>query len=336
MMRFDPNRIEIASISDTGRQRSNNQDSYGEGRAPSGARWIMVADGMGGHAGGATASRVAVETVSSVVASSSDAPDVALRSALEAANRMVHDEAQRNEQLAGMGTTGVAALFSSDGTAFVANVGDSRAYRMRNGALEQITIDHSLVAEMHRRGMITEEEALVHPRRNEVLRSLGVEPDVQVDLHQLELEPGDLFLLCSDGLSGVVRDAEIAAVMHREAPAQAVRTLVDFANSRGGPDNVTVQIARIPGPEPDPQPAHDAKQVRALTFALVAVASVLAAILVWTLVGELRAPTVPMPAAAPPTTAAPAPSEAPAAVPTPARHPAPLTPGTPPKIDPDS
>src|SRR5262245_1902648 len=305
-MRLDPDRIEIASISDTGRQRSNNQDSFGEGRARSGARWIMVADGMGGHAGGATASRVAVETVSSVVAISQDAPDVALRAALEAANRVVHDEAQRNEQLAGMGTTGVAALFSAEGLAFVANVGDSRAYRMRDGTLEQITLDHSLVAELHRRGMITEEEALVHPRRNEVLRSLGVEPEVVVDLHRVELLPGDQILLCSDGLSGVVRDAEIAEVMHREAPAQAVRTLVDFANSRGGPDNVTVQIARIPGPESEPEctPGSEHRQVRALTLALVAVACVLAAILVWTLVGELSDETpglVPAPAAAPPT-----------------------------------
>jgi PPM family protein phosphatase len=307
MTRIDPNRIEIHSISDTGRQRSNNQDMFGEGHARSGARWIMVADGMGGHAGGATASRVAVETVSSVVGTSSDAPDVALRSALEAANRVVHDEAQRNEQLAGMGTTGVAALFSADGVAFVANVGDSRAYRMRDGALEQITLDHSLVAELQRRGMITEEEAIVHPRRNEVLRSLGVEPDVVVDLHQLDLQAGDLFLLCSDGLSGVVRDAEIAEVMHREAPAQAVRTLVDFANSRGGPDNVTVQIARIPGPEP--LPVNDPDQqpnVRALTLALVAVAAVLAAILVWALVGALHpepdAEAAPAPAhEAPPT-----------------------------------
>jgi hypothetical protein len=155
---------------------------------------MMVADGMGGHAGGATASRVAVETVSSVVASSQLAPDVTLRAALEAANRVVHDESQRNRSLAGMGTTGVAALFSADGVAFVANVGDSRAYRLRDATFEQITLDHSLVAEMRRRGLITEEEALVHPRRNEVLRSLGVEPDVVVDLHQLDLQPGDLFL----------------------------------------------------------------------------------------------------------------------------------------------
>jgi PPM family protein phosphatase len=297
-MRIEPAQIEIASLSDTGRQRANNQDSYGEGRAPSGARWIMVADGMGGHAGGATASRVAVETVSSVVASSHDAPDVALRAALEAANRVVHDEAQRNEQLAGMGTTGVAALFSADGLAFVANVGDSRAYRMRDGTLEQITLDHSLVAELHRRGMITEEEALVHPRRNEVLRSLGVEPDVVVDLHRVDLQPGDQLLLCSDGLSGVLRDTEIAAVMHRESPARAVRVLVDLANSRGGPDNVTVQIARIPAPAPEPERAADGeqRQVRALALALVVV---LAGILAWTLIGELRgAPSRDLPAPA--------------------------------------
>jgi serine/threonine protein phosphatase PrpC len=305
MMRLDLDRIEIASVSDTGRQRSNNQDSFGEGRARSGARWIMVADGMGGHAGGATASRVAVETVSSVVGGSPEAPDVVMRAALEAANRVVHEESQRNDQLAGMGTTGVAALFCADGLAFVANVGDSRAYRLRDGALEQITLDHSLVAELHRRGIISEEEALVHPRRNEVLRSLGVEPEVVVDVHRVELQPGDQILLCSDGLSGVVRDAEIAAVMNREAPSQAVRTLVDFANSRGGPDNVTVQIARIPGPES--ASAHDSgehRQVRALMLALIAVATVLAAILVWTLLDELRseAPAiVPAPAAAPPT-----------------------------------
>jgi serine/threonine protein phosphatase PrpC len=283
-MRIEPGQIEIASLSDTGRQRSNNQDSYGEGRARSGARWIMVADGMGGHAGGATASRVAVETVASVVSSSQDAPDVALRAALEAANRVVHDEAQRNEQLAGMGTTGVAALFSADGLAFVANVGDSRAYRMRDGKLEQITLDHSLVAELHRRGMITEEEALVHPRRNEVLRSLGVEPDVVVDLHRVDLQPGDQLLLCSDGLSGVLRDAEIAEVMHRESPGRAVRALVDLANSRGGPDNVTVQIARIPAPAPELAAERGHRHVRALTLALVAAAA-LVGILAWTLVG---------------------------------------------------
>jgi protein phosphatase len=275
MKRIDPDRIEIASMSDTGRQRSNNQDSYGEGRAACDARWIMVADGMGGHAGGATASRVAVETVSSVVASAQGAPEVVLRSALEAANRAVHGEAQRHAELAGMGTTGVAALFSADGTAFIANVGDSRAYRMRDGGLEQITLDHSLVAELQRRGILTEEEALVHPRRNEVLRSLGVEPEVAVDLHQLELAPGDLFLLCSDGLSGVLRNDEIAEVLNREPPASAVRTLVELANRRGGPDNVTVQIARIP--EPAAESGGEPRRVSSLAVA-IGIAALLAAL----------------------------------------------------------
>jgi len=289
-MPIDPERIEIATLTDTGRQRANNQDSYGVGYARSGARWMMVADGMGGHAGGATASRIAVETVSSVVASSQLSPDVTLRAALEAANRVVHGESQRNRDLAGMGTTGVAAIFSADGTAFVGNVGDSRAYRLRDGTFEQITLDHSLVAEMRRRGLLTEEEALVHPRRNEVLRSLGVEPDVVVDLHQLDLQPGDLFLLCSDGLSGVARDEEIAEVVRREAPAQAVRTLVDFANSRGGPDNITVQIARIPGERPADAGEGEgpAPGPRTVTFTLIGLAALLSAMLVWSLFGQLR------------------------------------------------
>jgi len=177
-----------------------------------------------------------------------------------------------------MGTTGVAALFSADGAAFVANVGDSRAYRLRDGAFEQITLDHSLVAELQRRGIITAEEAFVHPRRNEVLRSLGVEPDVIVDLHELDLKPGDLFLLCSDGLSGVVRDEEIAEIVHREAPAQAVRTLVEFANRRGGPDNVTVQIARIPGAATPEAPPRSGRAI-----ALIGFAAALAAIAIWAL-----------------------------------------------------
>jgi PPM family protein phosphatase len=295
MTRFDPHQIEVASITDTGRQRTNNQDSCGEGRAPSGALLLMVADGMGGHAGGETASRVAVETVQAVVGSSQQDPEVALRGALEAANRAVHEQAQREAQLFGMGTTGVAVLFCPDGAAFVANVGDSRAYRMRDGTLAQITIDHSLVAELQRRGMLTEEEALVHPRRNEVLRSLGVEPEVAVDLHRVDLRSGDLFLLCSDGLSGVVRDVEIAEVLRREPPTQAARSLVDLANRRGGPDNVTVQIARIPEPVVatqllvDPADREQRPRLRALSLALIAAAALLVMALLWAMIGQLRA-----------------------------------------------
>ncbi|MEM7413385.1 MAG: Stp1/IreP family PP2C-type Ser/Thr phosphatase [Myxococcota bacterium] len=285
-MSFEPGDIEIVSLTDTGRQRSANQDSVGEGVAPDGARLAIVADGMGGHAGGETASRLAVEAVQGVVASSEGAPDGTLREALETANRAVHDESQRNTQLLGMGTTGVAALFSRD-AAYVANVGDSRAYRLRDGVIEQLTDDHSLVAELQRRGIISEEEALVHPRRNEVLRSLGVEPEVTVDLFAFELRAGDVFLLCSDGLSGVVRDEEIADVLRREAPAEAVRSLVDFANERGGPDNVTVQIARIPGESGGAGANERERRIRALSLAVVAVALLLSLALVWALWQQL-------------------------------------------------
>jgi len=288
--------IEIASLTDVGCQRSNNQDNYGEMEFSSGARLLIVADGMGGHAGGATASRVAVAAVESVFASSTDPPDVALRAALEQANREVHGEAQRDTELAGMGTTGVALLMLPDGRAWVANVGDSRAYRMHDGQIEQISLDHSLVAELTRRGVITEEEALVHPRRNEVLRSIGVEPEVEVDLYELTMQPGDQFLLCSDGLSGVVRDEEIAEVMRREPPVEAVRALVAFANERGGPDNVTVQIARIPDESranllaEKVQAAEELvrrRKARNLSVTLVVVALLLAAALLFALVGQL-------------------------------------------------
>ena len=246
MSRFDPERICVVSLSDTGRQRSSNQDLYGESRAPDGSRVLIVADGMGGHAGGETASRIAVETVCARVEGASQAPELALRDALAEANRAIFERARGDAGLAGMGTTGVALWFGPGGASAVAHVGDSRAYRLRGGRLERLTEDHSLVAELQRRGLLSEEQAAVHPRRNELLRSLGIDPEVEVDVAPVELEPGDCFLLCSDGLCGVLADDEIAAVLAREAPEQAARSLVDGANERGGPDNITVQIARVP------------------------------------------------------------------------------------------
>ncbi len=287
MTPIDPSVVETAAATDVGRQRTNNQDFYGSAKGRDGALLLIVADGMGGHAGGATASRVAVQTMERIFASSDSGPAETLVRALEAANAEVYGAAQADTSLAGMGTTGVALLVGADGRAWVGNVGDSRAYRLRAGQLEQLTLDHSLVAELQRRGMLTAEEAMVHPRRNEVLRSLGVEPEVDADVEEVELEPGDQILLCSDGLSGVVSDAEIAGVMDREPPEAAVRQLVDAANARGGPDNVTVQIARIPGPgavagESDVQRrARDARRkegqrrVRARSLSVVIVALLL-------------------------------------------------------------
>lgn len=260
MRAFDPRLIETASATDVGRRRATNQDAFGSADAESGARLLIVADGMGGHAGGATASRLAVEAVVEVFQRSSEPPDATLRRALESANARVYAESQRDPSLAGMGTTGVALAFAPDGAAWVAHVGDSRAYRLRDGELEPLTADHSLVGELLRRNMITPEEAEHHPRRHEVLRSIGVEAEVQVDVAPVDVRPGDRFLLCSDGLCGVVHDAEIAAVLAREVPEAAVRELVAAANTRGGPDNITVQIARVPPAAPRHAMAPDTLQ----------------------------------------------------------------------------
>ena len=246
MKSTDPRRIETASLSDVGRRRASNQDACGGLVTSRGARLLVVADGMGGHAGGETASRVAVETVEEFVGCSAGDPAWLLRAALEAANRRIYEEARSDPSLSGMGTTGVALLFPSSGSAWVAHVGDSRAYRLRGGRFEQLTPDHSLVAELERRGMITAEEARVHPRRNEVLRCIGVDPEVDVDVAPVEVQPGDQYLLCSDGLCGVLTDAEMAAELVRAPPERAARRLVEAANERGGPDNITVQIACIP------------------------------------------------------------------------------------------
>ena len=249
MTTFDPAAVETGSRTDVGRQRATNQDAFACGVTPSGARLLVVADGMGGHAGGATASRLAIETVERVIGSSTEPPDAMLRHALEEANRCIYERSRQDPSVAGMGTTGVALLIVADGSSCVANVGDSRAYRLRDGELEQLTLDHSLVAELQRRGMLSEAQARVHPRRNEVLRSLGVDPSVEVDVFAVDVKPGDQYLLCSDGLSGVVDDPEIASVMRADPPEVAARRLVDAANARGGPDNITVVIARAPGPE---------------------------------------------------------------------------------------
>ncbi len=243
--RLDPRRFESAGLTHKGIVRETNQDALGEGSGGDGRlRAYVVADGMGGHAGGETASRLAVEAVEEVFGSSEGRVDERLLAALQAANERVFETQLDDSRLSGMGTTGVALGFGPEG-AFVANVGDSRAYRLRSGTLEQLTHDHSVVAELQRRGFITEEQAKVHPRRNEVLRSLGTEAHVDIDLEEVEVLPDDLYLLCSDGLSGAVPEAEIAALLERQPVEDAAQALVDAANGHGGPDNVTVQIVRV-------------------------------------------------------------------------------------------
>ena len=240
-------RIEAASLTDVGLVRERNEDACGQ-RVFGEGRLFVVADGMGGHAGGATASRLAVEAVERALGAAPNDPARQLREALEAANRSIYDASRRDSSLAGMGTTGVVLLIA-DGRGWVANVGDSRAYRLRDGELEQLTRDHSVVAEMVRLGVLTPAQAAVHPRRNEVLRSLGTGPDVDVDVDEVDVAAGDVFLLCSDGLCGVVDDPAIAALLGDADVEDASRALVEAAIGQGAPDNVTVQVVRVHPPD---------------------------------------------------------------------------------------
>ncbi|HEX6641226.1 MAG TPA: Stp1/IreP family PP2C-type Ser/Thr phosphatase [Thermoanaerobaculia bacterium] len=236
---------------DVGLVRSENQD-FGTYTTPSeessshpGGRLLIVADGMGGHRGGATASRLAGETVKMQYLDSetSDVP-TALRESLSRANARIFSEAQANPELRGMGTT-TSVLAVRDHHGWLAHVGDSRIYLVRDGQIKQLTDDHSLVATMVREGLLTSAEAETHPRRNVLQRSMGVAEDVEIDVRgPFELREGDTFILCSDGLHGVVKEhelLEISAGTIEEAADEFLRRALE----RGAPDNVTVIVARV-------------------------------------------------------------------------------------------
>ncbi len=246
MSGIDPRLIDSASLTAIGEVRTTNQDCCAEFCNPSGDRLLVVADGMGGHRGGATASQLATEVIGEVFDTASSSPPDTLREALITANQRVYERSLEDPELRGMGTTVVALLFDTQGVAWVAHVGDSRAYRLRAQRIEQLTHDHSVVAEMVRRELITPEQAEQHPRRNEILRSVGVDSEVEIDVAQVAAAPGDCFMLCSDGLTGMVSDIEIAEVIRSDSPANAAQRLVDMANLAGGTDNITVQIAMLP------------------------------------------------------------------------------------------
>jgi len=250
MSGVDPQRVVTASHSHVGRVRSANQDRFAEFEDGRGSRLLVVADGMGGHRGGETASRLAVETIGEVFARSEESLGVRMSAAIETANERLHGCANADPDLAGMGTTVVALCLGKGGEAWVAHVGDSRLYLLRDGRLDALTADHSFVGEMHRQGFLSAEQARAHPRRNELTRSVGVEAEVEVEVNGIAVKPGDRFLLCSDGLCGYLEDDEIREVLASESPHSAARILVDRANAKGGYDNVTVQVAVIPEDAP--------------------------------------------------------------------------------------
>ncbi len=244
-------RLDVAQLTDVGRKRPHNEDNMAyvipkdpQVMARKGALFI-VADGMGGHAAGEVASEIAVDTVSKVYyQDDSDDAAVSLLHAIKRANALIHQRAAENMMRSGMGTTCVAAVFRG-GTAYVANVGDSRSYLVRRGVIKQVSQDHSWVEEQVRAGLLTREQARSHAQRNVITRCLGTQPDVEIDVFSERLEEGDSMFLCSDGLSGLVSDEELGQIVDQYLPQESVYHLVERANENGGSDNITAVVVRV-------------------------------------------------------------------------------------------
>lgn len=224
-------------------RRSNNEDSFCVNNN-SGHSFAIVSDGMGGHAAGETASRICVETVSSILNMSEDISVAVLQDAFRQANTAVLQEASNNEALYGMGATLVCTVLLKD-QYLAANVGDSRLYHFHNGSLRQVSHDHSFVAELVRRNLITPAEAKVHPNRNIITRAIGSESRLKVDVFQCEWEKDDILLLCSDGLSGVLDDDVLASYLAADIDLNSLcSTLIQQAYDLGSTDNITVVLAK--------------------------------------------------------------------------------------------
>jgi protein phosphatase len=246
--------VEVAHLSDTGRIRHHNED-----RALASPRVLVVADGMGGAKAGEVAAQMAVDAVGRLVGPVHEGD---VRGAVERANKAIRRLATDDPDKSGMGTTLTAAMLD-DGRLDVVHVGDSRAYLWRDGELRQVTEDHSVVAELVRRGSITREEAETHPHRNVITRALGAEDGVDADVVHIDLRDGDVVLLCSDGLSSYVPEAAIAEVLAQSDTLEAAaKGLVSLANGAGGVDNVTVVLARVAQEE---DPWGDTAEAPALT-----------------------------------------------------------------------
>jgi len=231
--------VEQAGLTDVGRQREANEDNL-----VLAAPVFAVADGMGGARAGEVASRIAAEAFDDE-RDPAATPEQQLAGVARMANRRIHELSQRDESHRGMGTTLTAALFDGDRVS-VGHVGDSRAYRLRDGELQQLTDDHSLVAELERSGQLTPEAAEHHPQRSIITRALGPEPTVEVDTHSHPARPGDVYLLCSDGLTGMVSDDDLAAIVRGSGSLEeAAESLVRAANQSGGKDNITVVLFRL-------------------------------------------------------------------------------------------
>ncbi len=243
--------LRSAARTDIGLQRRANEDCYAFAAE---LGLFLVADGMGGHQAGQVASRLAAEAAVGALRAMDGSRAILteqLRCAVSAANREIYVAAQTKPELSGMGTT-LVSLLAQGGRVALAHVGDSRAYLIRAGGIRQLTDDHSVVGELVRRCEISRTEARAHPHRHVLTRALGVRREVSPDLAELTATPGDTFVLCSDGLTGLVRDDEIADLATGADLDEACRELVDLANSRGGEDNITLVIVRYEKDVADP------------------------------------------------------------------------------------
>jgi len=245
-------RIISYSQTDVGRKRDHNEDNF---LIEEKLALYAVADGMGGHQAGERASKMALDRLCGVIGEGDERPDTlqVLREAAQAAGAAIFGAAQANEELHGMGTT-LTALWFQRGRAYLAHVGDSRAYLYRDGRIQQLSDDHSWVSEQVRAGMMTEEEAKESKFRHIITRSVGFEQEVQVDGAAIPVQPGDCFVICSDGLSNYLEGDELARILQARFYRDIPRLLVDLANDRGGDDNVTVVVIHV---------ANDASRVQA-------------------------------------------------------------------------
>ena len=250
-------KIEFAELTDTGRVREHNEDAIGSNPD---LGLMVLADGMGGYNAGEVASGIAVQIVTELASEGAGREElndidphsglmrlsIILRDAVYRANKIIYQTAQSQTHCEGMGTTIVACMFYDDKVS-IAHVGDSRAYRLRGGQLEQITLDHSLLQELVDRGFYSEEEAQRSTNRNYVTRALGVEPTVEVEVREHDVLPDDVYLLCSDGLPDMVEDDDIHLTISTfNASLDVVgQQLIDLANDHGGRDNVSVMLAQV-------------------------------------------------------------------------------------------
>lgn len=252
-------RIQFAGATDVGRVRDHNEDYFAIVKQ---SNLAVVCDGMGGHAAGEVASKIAVETICRIYESEDyqmfdreeftfpsdqlSAPGRLLIGAIAVANQRVFDAGNRSSELSGMGTTVVACAFHNGGVS-VCHAGDSRVYLFRQGELRQVTSDHSWVNELMQQYNLTEEESKAHVNSNVITRALGTRQEIKIDIVELNLEVGDLLLLCSDGLSGMVMDAQLAETVaaFQENPGDIVDRLIEQANENGGTDNITALICKV-------------------------------------------------------------------------------------------